>query len=74
MPTDCPYTEPGAVCIEPAEHLGMHTMALADLDPLPPLSWCQHCGDDIRGQERRVCAMCDADITEREEHGDATSE
>jgi len=38
------------------------------LDPLPPLRWCQHCGDDIGGQGRRVCRMCEADILEREEH------
>jgi len=39
-----------------------------ELQPLPPLRWCQHCGDDIGGQGRRICAMCKADIAEREEH------
>ena len=38
------------------------------LDPLTPLRWCQHCGDNIGGQERRVCRMCEADVAEREEH------
>ena len=38
------------------------------LEPLPPLRWCQHCGGDIGGQGRRICAMCAADVAEREEH------
>ena len=68
----CPYRQADNQCVEPKGHLGAHTLAVVDdaplLDPPPPLRWCQHCGDDIGGQGRRVCAMCAADIAEREEH------
>jgi hypothetical protein len=47
---------------------GPHLWHLLTLAPLPPLRWCQHCGDSIEGQGRRVCAMCEADVAEREEH------
>jgi hypothetical protein len=65
MPSDCPYTEPGAVCVADHDRTVHHTMVLSDVAPLPPLRWCQHCGDDIGGQGRPVCRMCEADVAER---------
>jgi len=67
MTPPCPYRQADQVCV--ADHIKTvhHTMVLA-LDPMPQLRWCQHCGGDIGGQGRRVCAMCEADIREREEH------
>lgn len=65
---------------KPCEHLAGFTMSLGKMTciecmnelppyaPMPPLRWCQHCGDDIGGQGRRICAMCEADVAEREEH------
>ena len=59
------------VGVAPSRPDSGHTLAMVDdtpLEPPPPLRWCQHCGDDIGGQGRRICAMCQADIAEREEH------
>ena len=67
----CTYRSGDNACISEAGHTDFGELMMSDeplLEPMPPLRWCQECGDSIEGQGRRVCAMCEADVAEREEH------
>ena len=42
------------------------TDPLRDVQRIPPAEWCRLCGAELYGQERELCPLCRAELSERE--------
>jgi hypothetical protein len=40
----CDYREPGSVCVEPAGHLGRHTLVMDESNKPDPTRYADHAG------------------------------